>query len=128
MACDIHDREGESPSPMELRLGRTFRSWATGRRRDKLLPTRSDFVKPRDPRHHNAGNQTRQRSAASHASAPALSPLGCSLVNCGSATQWPLSGSPKMGGYRSRPAVMEIVGARRERTVSTISMGPIPCR
>ncbi len=38
MACDIDDREGESPSPMEPRLGRMFHSSATGRRRDQTLP------------------------------------------------------------------------------------------
>jgi hypothetical protein len=32
MACDIDDREGSSPSPMELRLGRMFHSSAIGRR------------------------------------------------------------------------------------------------
>jgi hypothetical protein len=45
MACDIDDREGESPSPMEPRLGRTFRSSATGRRREQLFLRRSVFVK-----------------------------------------------------------------------------------
>jgi hypothetical protein len=38
MACDIDDREGESPSPMEPRLGRTFHSSATGRRRQHTIP------------------------------------------------------------------------------------------
>src|SRR5450755_1935559 len=38
MACDIDDREGESPSPMEPRLGRMFHSSATGRRREQTLP------------------------------------------------------------------------------------------
>ena len=36
MACDIDDREGESPSPMEPRLGRMFHSSATGRREQTL--------------------------------------------------------------------------------------------
>jgi len=45
MACDIDDREGESPSPMELRLGRTFHSLATGRRQAQLFPRRAVFVK-----------------------------------------------------------------------------------
>ena len=45
MACDIDDREGESPSPMEPGLGRMFHSSATGRRREQLFPTRSVFVK-----------------------------------------------------------------------------------
>ena len=45
MACDIDDREGESPSPVEPRLGRMSHSSATGRRRDKLFLTRSAFVK-----------------------------------------------------------------------------------
>src|ERR1700722_1011841 len=35
MACDFDDREGESPSPMEPRLGRMFHSSATGRRREQ---------------------------------------------------------------------------------------------
>src|SRR5580698_9712377 len=38
MACDTDDREGESPSPMEPRLGRTFHSSATGRRREHIFP------------------------------------------------------------------------------------------
>ncbi len=38
MACDIDDREGNSPSPMEPRLGRMFHSSATGRRRGANLP------------------------------------------------------------------------------------------
>src|ERR1700731_2771915 len=38
MACDIDDREGESPSPMEPRLGRMFHSSATGRRRERIFP------------------------------------------------------------------------------------------
>src|SRR5580700_4006633 len=37
MACDVDDREGESPSPMEPRLGRTFRGSATGRRRARIF-------------------------------------------------------------------------------------------
>ena len=38
MACDIDDREGKSPSPMEPGLGRMFHSSATGRRREQTLP------------------------------------------------------------------------------------------
>jgi hypothetical protein len=34
----MNDREGESPSPTELRLGRMFHSLATGRRREQTLP------------------------------------------------------------------------------------------
>jgi len=45
MACDIEDREGESPSPMELRLGRMFHGSATGRRRDHTLPEALGHVK-----------------------------------------------------------------------------------
>jgi phytoene dehydrogenase-like protein len=45
MACDIDDREGESPSPAEPRLGRMFHSLATGRRREQLFLRRSAFVK-----------------------------------------------------------------------------------
>jgi hypothetical protein len=45
MACDIDDREGESPSPMEPRLGRMFHSSATGRRHKQLFLTRSVVVK-----------------------------------------------------------------------------------
>jgi hypothetical protein len=45
MACDIDDREGESPSPMEPRLGRMFHSSATGRRLEQLFLRRSVFVK-----------------------------------------------------------------------------------
>jgi hypothetical protein len=45
MACDIDDREGESPSPMEPRLGRMFHSSATGRRREQLFPRRPVLVK-----------------------------------------------------------------------------------
>ena len=41
MACDIDDREGNSPSPMEPRLGRTFQRSATGRRRDAIVPDQS---------------------------------------------------------------------------------------
>src|ERR1700733_6685576 len=48
MACDIHDREGESPSPMEPRLGRMLRSSATGRRRHEVFLRPSGFVKRRD--------------------------------------------------------------------------------
>ena len=38
MACDIDDREGESPLPMEPRVGRMFHSSATGRPREPSLP------------------------------------------------------------------------------------------
>jgi Putative glycolipid-binding len=38
MSCDIDDREGESPSPKEIRLGRTFHGSATGRRREHTIP------------------------------------------------------------------------------------------
>src|ERR1700733_955865 len=38
MTCDFDDREGESPSPVEPRLGRMFHSSATGRRRAQTLP------------------------------------------------------------------------------------------
>ncbi len=41
MACDIDDREGNSPSPKEPRLGRMFQSSATGRRRGANLPDQS---------------------------------------------------------------------------------------
>jgi hypothetical protein len=37
MACDIDDREGKSPSPMEPRLGRMFHNSATGRRREHTI-------------------------------------------------------------------------------------------
>src|ERR1700734_390957 len=46
MACDVDDREGESPSPMEPRLGRMFHSSATGHRRVHIFLRRSVFVKP----------------------------------------------------------------------------------
>jgi len=45
MACDIDDREGESPSPLEPRLGRMLHSSATGRRHEQLFLRRSVFVK-----------------------------------------------------------------------------------
>jgi hypothetical protein len=45
MACDIDNREGKSPSPMEPRLGRTFHSSATGRRHEQLFLRHSVFVK-----------------------------------------------------------------------------------
>lgn len=45
MACDVDDREGESPSPMKLRLGQMFHSSATGRRREQLFTRRPLFVK-----------------------------------------------------------------------------------
>jgi hypothetical protein len=48
MACDIDDREGESPSPMEPRPGRMFHSSATGHRREQLFLRRSVFVKQRN--------------------------------------------------------------------------------
>jgi hypothetical protein len=51
MACDIDDREGESPSPMEPRLGRMFHSSAAGRRREHTLPEALGLrqaVQPRD--------------------------------------------------------------------------------
>ena len=47
MARDIDDREGESPSPMEPRLGRMFHSSATGRRHEQLFLRRPAFVKRR---------------------------------------------------------------------------------
>src|SRR3954447_2941001 len=40
MACGVDNREGESPSPTERRLGRVFRGSATGRRRAELSPDR----------------------------------------------------------------------------------------
>lgn len=40
MACDIHDREGKSPSPVELRLERMSHGSATGRRRQLSLVLR----------------------------------------------------------------------------------------
>src|SRR5207244_4328674 len=50
MACDIDDREGQSPSPMEPRLGRALHSSATGRRRAATLP---DAPRPRQAPHHS---------------------------------------------------------------------------
>jgi len=37
----INDREGKSPSPTELALGRMFHGSATGQRRDTIIPDES---------------------------------------------------------------------------------------
>jgi len=70
MACDIDDREGESPSPMEPRLERMFHSSATGRRRERTLPEALGLrqaVQPRDDTAGSAGSQARTtRSDAAH--------------------------------------------------------------
>src|SRR5450755_1091786 len=70
MACDIDDREGESPSPMEPRLGRMFHSSATGRRREQTLPEALGLrqaLHPRDDTAGNAGSEARTtRSDAAH--------------------------------------------------------------
>src|ERR1700733_129547 len=56
MACDTDDREGESPSPMEPRLGRMFHSSATGRRRRQTLPEAPGLRQERHPRDDTAGS------------------------------------------------------------------------
>ena len=70
MARDSDDREGESPSPMEPRPGRTFHSSATGRRREQTLPEAPGLrqgLHPRDDTAGNAGSKARTtRSAAAH--------------------------------------------------------------
>src|SRR5713226_1527514 len=70
MARDIDDREGESPSPMEPRLGRMFHSSATGRRREQTLPEALGLrqaLHPRDDTAGSAGSEARTtRSAAAH--------------------------------------------------------------
>src|ERR1700722_8517391 len=66
MACDIDDREGESPSPMESRLGRMFHSSATGRRREQTLPEapgRRQAARTRDTNSRTA-RMTRRRATA----------------------------------------------------------------
>src|SRR5690242_6783800 len=55
MACAIDDREGESPSPVEPRLGRTFHSSATGRRRKQTLPEAPGLRQALHPRDDTAG-------------------------------------------------------------------------
>ncbi len=68
MACDIDDREGESPSPVEPRLGRMSRSSATGRRRERIFPEALGLrqaLHPRDDTAGSAGSEARTtRSAA----------------------------------------------------------------
>jgi hypothetical protein len=70
MACDIDDREGESPSPVEPRLGRMSRSSATGRRRERIFPEAPGLrqaLHPRDDTAGSAGSEARTtRSAAAH--------------------------------------------------------------
>jgi len=70
MACEIDDREGESPSPMEPRLGRRFHSSATGRRRERIFPEALGLrqaLHPRDDTAGSAGSEARTtRSAAAH--------------------------------------------------------------
>ena len=56
MACDIDDREGESPSPMEPLLGRLFHSSATGRRREQTLPEPLGLRQALHPRDDTAGS------------------------------------------------------------------------
>ncbi len=56
MACHINDREGESPSPTEPRLGRTFHSSATGRRREQTLPEAPGLRQAPHPRDDTAGS------------------------------------------------------------------------
>src|SRR5579859_6172358 len=58
MACGVDDREGESPSPMELRLGRMCHSSATGRRREQSLPQTTGLRQALRPR------EAARRSAA----------------------------------------------------------------
>src|ERR1700730_6570188 len=60
MACDIDDREDESPSPMEPRLRRMFHSSATGRRRDQTLPETLGLRQALYPRGDTAGSASRQ--------------------------------------------------------------------
>jgi hypothetical protein len=50
MACDIDDREGESPLLMKPGLGRMFHSSATGRRRERSLPEALDLRQALHPR------------------------------------------------------------------------------
>ncbi len=70
MACDIDDREGESPLPMEPRLGRMFHSSATGRRRERIFPEALGLrqaLHPRDDNAGSAGSEARTtRSDAAH--------------------------------------------------------------
>src|ERR1039457_605838 len=70
MACDIDDREGESPLPMEPRLGRMSRSSATGRRRERIFPEALGLrqaLHPRDDTAGSAGGEARTtRTAAAH--------------------------------------------------------------
>ena len=61
MACDTDDREGESPSLMEPRLGQTFHSSATGRRREQTLPEALGLRQARHSRDdtaESAGSET----------------------------------------------------------------------
>jgi Putative manganese efflux pump len=46
----MNDREGKSPLPMELRLGRMFHSLATGRRREQTLPEALSLRQAHHPR------------------------------------------------------------------------------
>src|ERR1700677_4892113 len=75
MACDTDDREGESPSPMEPRLGRMFHSSATGRRREQTLPEALGLrqaLHPRDDTAESAGSgrSTRTRAAGGRGAVP----------------------------------------------------------
>lgn len=56
MACDIDDREGESPSPVEPLLGRMSHSSATGRRREQTLPDALGFRQALHPVHRQDTN------------------------------------------------------------------------
>jgi hypothetical protein len=65
MACDIDDREGESPSPMEPRLGRMSHSSATGRRREQTLseaPALRQALHPRQARTRDLNRRSTQKA------------------------------------------------------------------
>src|ERR1700735_4531425 len=77
MACDTDDREGESPSPMELRPGRMLHSSATGRRREQTLPEAPGLrqaLHSRDDTAGCVGSQARTTSRAAPCRTPSPAP------------------------------------------------------
>src|SRR5215469_1117288 len=115
MACDIDDREGESPSPMEPRLGRMLHSSATGRRREQTLPEALGLRQAPHPPDRTAGNATFAllERAVRRPLAPPGSPARTRFPLA--ALTWQYYGSSLVGGPGFEPGQAEptvLQGAR----------------
>jgi hypothetical protein len=135
MACDIDDREGESPSPMEPRLGRMLPGSATGRRREHTIPEALGLCQAASPTEDTA--EDRRPPGRPARPGPVLHRPGAFASPCGDPRRGaPIAKQdlPDTDGRSSpsanleTPAVVARLGNRRILHAVASALHPAICR